>query len=483
MATTVDHQLGFGMLGRLGTLWSRHADADTRGKARAVAEVASGGMRVRNLDEIAGWAANSGDALMHDTHIRFADGDFAILGYNLRDYVHDGTFSSGGQTGWSLHRPDMSVWDVSAEPVPSQLADAIDWLQSSQAEIGTLTVAATLWYLIPVPDGITPLLIRGKAGQTLVSGIDFFAFRGYIAMRKTPAETLPSGLVHVPLASKTLAESGSYWLSAAPDRRCSRYLNAYARQSQSLVTFRRAAAEYCGLYVLQNPDFVLGTKTSAGGATIYALANAGAVIIDYPHSPLRVGAFYPAGHVVAGHFEFWNAEYSSRSFADVVSDTSTPISMDGVLPVKGLSWEPWQPLPISFETNPGGDPRVMLEFEGDPADLQRLHGLQRMRETQTGASLLDAMDLVGNETGIDFAQTLLNFYGNALVLVIFHGGSESMQKKLAEFISANKPANCVVISQFNQNFSFDYVDLPPSVLLDANMLPVLDALGGFILTR
>lgn len=482
MSTRADQQLSFGMLGRLGTLWSRHADDDTRKKASAIIDVAAGGSRIQRINEPAGWATNAGGILVHDTSIRFVDGEFAVVGYNLRDYVHEGYYVQGVETRWSVRRPDMTAWDVSATPLPADMARMVDDFIARQADLDALSSAASVWYLVPCEDDLSPLVIQAANNSLLTAGADFFVFPGYLALRQTPSELLPPGLVHVPLAYKRLPESNSYVLSAPPERRCSRFTNQYEKQSQSLVTFRRAAAEYCGLYVLQDADFVLSVNATPS-STIYTLARAGVVEIDYQHAPLSAGTFYPAGHVIAGHFEFWHAAHSSRSFADVVADTGTPVVLDGVLPVKGLTWESWAELPVTFEANDAGDQHVQFWFEGDATALDTLHRLQRLHELQTDSYFYDAYGMSGTETGIDFADVLSSFYGEALVLVIFHGADDAMQKRLLEFITTKRPASCVVLTQFRSDYTFDYQVTSRGVLVDVNLMPVLDELGGFIYAR
>lgn len=474
-----DYQLKFGMLGRLGSLWSRHADADTKQKARAVVDASAGAPHLLRTDVPAAWVTDQGRVLVHDAFMPFVDGEFAVIGRRFDDYEHSGSDSYG----WVVKRP-AEPWATTDTALPTRLATITMDFQQQAAVSEMLRQYAGDWYLIPVPSDISPVVIERRDSQdVLISGIDFFAFDGYIATRLPPSEALPSGTVRIPLAYRKLPVSNSYVLASPVNRRSSRFLNEYFKKSQALSTFRKAAAEYCGLFVFQTPDFVLSATQTALGKT-YMLAHAGPVTIEYPHVDLQPGTFYPDGFVVAGYFEFWSAATSTRTLAQVLDNTGTAVVLDGVLPVKGLSWSPWSELTVDAPDSTGGVPHLQLNFEGEDAALAQLHRLQKAHELQTGNFLSTALGLVsGFPTSIDFTSVLSNYYGDALIVVLFYGGTDLMNRRLQEFLKEHKPASCVVLSQIRGVFYVGGSDQPFGILRDVAGNPVLDEFGGYILAE
>lgn len=421
-------------------MWSRQADRLTRARARAVASVTGNAGILRRLDVAASAVTDSSAEIVDDASFMFVDGNFAVIGHSLTDYDH----VSVGSRDVAVRRT-FGALHITPRPTPIAMLDS-DFMAAIDGSENHLP-AGEDWYLVPVPLGITPIVIQGKEpNRLLVSGIDFTAHPGYIAMRYSPAEVLPTGLVRIVTGTLDVPRVDSYVISAPTDRRGGFWLSEYARKTQSLSAFKKAAAEYCGMFVFDAPDFVLGSHPVPGGV-VYVMASRGTVRIDYPHTALRVGGSVEKGHIVARRFEFLNASNYSRSIMSSVLDTGASISLDGVLAVKGLSFSPGVPVLADYvNTSPEGKPHVRLHLSGALQTLQEFWGAQQRHERATGNYLFDDIFTEGEVTKEVFLEGLLvDYYGGQIVLVVVEAPTAEMGSRLATFVATHHPANVVVL--------------------------------------
>ncbi len=434
-----DYQLRHGMLGKVGSVWSRQVDEATRQQARAVTEVAGCAGILRGLDTLAHYATGAGRTLVDDLHFRFVDGNFAVLGRNMSDYTHVGD-------GGAAH---PAVPAMVAVPTPTSIAKLEPEFLSAIVGAEDVLPAGSDWYLIPTPIGVTPVVIESKSGDMLVSGVDFTAHTGYIATRLSPTTVFPAGLVRIVAAYVDLPQPNSFVLSAPVGRRCSKYLMEYARKTQSLRAFRRAAAEYCGMYVFPEHDIVLGMRVIPG-ATVYTTAAAGALRIDYPHMPLPVGHVVSAGTVVGPRLELLTESASSPvSVFSRALDAGAVVSLDGMLPVKGLLAPNSSSVLLDYvEIDPiSGRPHARLHVEGPQPALDALWSKQKRHELATGEFLYDQFfPDGGSQRLLNFGDIVASYYGTQLTLLLYADLRSDMEALLLRFVSEHKPAGCVMLT-------------------------------------
>ena len=435
------------MLGKVGTVWSRQVDASTREKATAITEVSGCADILRHTDTLAQYAVKGGRILVDDLSFRFVDGNFAVIGKIQSDYVHVTTTSVDGSS-LSLALSDDNA-DVSSTPVPTDVARLSDEFVSAIVGAESHLPAGSDWYLVPMPTCVTPIVIEGLNGTMLVSGVDFSAHAGYIATRLSPAKVFPPGVVRIVAAYLDLPQPNSFLLSAPVGRRCSKFLMEYARKTQSLRAFKRAAAEYCGMFVFPEPDLILG-KHAVPGATVYVTAAMGALRIDYTHIPLVVGVAVDAGHVVAPRFEVWSTNANaSMSIFDRALASEALVSLDGVLPVKGLFAPPDNKVLIDYvEVDPvSNKPHARLHLAGDTVTLQKLWDIQRNHELATGNFLYDQF-FDGGQTAklLPLGEIMEDYYGSQLVMVVTSGMDTPVIDLLHRFVAEHKPAGCVMLT-------------------------------------
>lgn len=436
-----DYQLRHGMFGKTGTVWSRQVDPTTRSRARAITEIAGSASILRRLDVTAAVAAGIRRVVVDDISFRFLDGDFAVIGRNQNSYTHvtvEGeplALVGDEETSATPFAANLSALDAR---FLDNIAGAEDHLSADED-----------WYLIPMPHEISPVVIEGVGGLTLVAGVDFSTHRGYIATRHAPAEVFPSGLVRIVTAMLDLPAPHSYVLSAPVDRRSSKYLMQYAKQAQSLRAFRLAAAEYCGMHVFEEPDVIL-SAVDVPGATVYITASLGALRIDYPHTALQPGAVVGAGFAVSPRFEIWATNATSAAtLLSKATDIEAVVSLDGVLPIKGLYAPTDARVLIDYvDVDPvSGKPHARMHLAGATEVLEQFWELQRQHELATGYFLFDQFMEVGQTTKlIPFGTLMEDYYGPQLSMVVYSGMATEMRDALLRFVSEHKPVGCVILT-------------------------------------
>ena len=435
---TADYQLRHGMFGRTGSVWSRQSDQLTRDRARNITEVAGGSSLIRSVDTLAHGANVGGRVLVDDVSFRFEDGNFAVTGRNPRDFAH---VNHEGQI--IAFKSNSPVLLADATPTPIATVDLGGVIDSA----GELVIDE--WYLIPIPEHMTPTIIESRGGDMLVAGVDFSAHRGFIATRTSPADIFSPGLVRVVAAYVTLPQPRSYTLGAPVGRRCSKFLTAYATQSQSLVAFRRAAAEYCGMFVFPEVDVVLG-KFSTARAEIYITASGGALSIDYAHTPLPVGIPLPAGFIVASKFEILSESPTAPvGVLELVLNSGATVSLDGASPVKGLRLPQQAKVLIDYVEVDSitGKPHARIHLDGAPDALAALWERQRIHELATGEFLYTQFFNGGERSKmLPVSDLLADYYGPQLSIFAYSDLTPTMEGLLLQFVRDHKPTGCVVLT-------------------------------------
>ena len=464
-----DYQLKHQLYGQQGSLWEKQVDATTRRRIRRIVKEAGNAPTLTATDRIAASAINACSVLVEDVFFRFSSGNFAVIGQLQREYLFRASEAANGKRLHVAYRSTSPT--VSVDATPTQLARiSTDFLRSvSSANLSE----DRDWYLVPVPRGMLPMVIEGREPDTyLVNGVDFTAHDGYIAMTDDPEIVLPVGLVRVSSAEVRVASPSSS--AVAADKAGGRYLAEYAHKTQSLSAFKRAAAEYVGLYVTQTADVVLGVHSLPGGVTVYNLAAGGAVEITYPHTVLLKHQQLPPGFIISGRFDVVASRYNEAVNLKQITAASWggDLMLDGILPVNGLTWDGRSRIPIDYiSTGLGGKPHLRLHFGGPQQRLTRYWEFQRLHELKTGVYLFDALGDPDTPSTIDFWPLLETFYGTQLCLILMDHHSPRINTRMWRFVTEHRPQSCVALVGLDMD-----ADLSLLTLNSAGV-PLLDEIG------
>ncbi len=470
-----DYQLRHQLFGQQGSMWEHQASPEARTQIRGIVKEGGSAATLTELDQIAAGAINSDRVLVEDVYFRFVDGNFAVVGRHQREYSHTEATLDDGSLLHVAYRPNTAT--TSTDPLPTRLARiSEDFLAAVLRDQGTLATGND-WYLIPVPGNITPLVISGRDPDVyLVNGIDFVARDGYIAMPDDPARTLPIGLVRVYSAYKRVPSPNAYVLAAPRVRRGSKYLMEYAYKSQALVIFKRAAAEYAGLFVFPRADVVLRAVELGTDHWVYSMASAGTVEIRYPHTPLTRDQEVSPGDIISGDFEMIVSDYNGSGDPKQTAGAAWggSFSLNGILPVNGLTWDGGAVTLTSTLSDPvTGKPHLRPQFDGDIDELLRFWEFQRLHEAKTGVFLYDYLGEPALPAVVDFWALLETFYKTQLILVLFGDHGPAINVRLQSFVYEHRPKACNVLVGA-------MMDLPYEVEVDAYGIPLLDERGAYV---
>lgn len=457
-------------------MWEQQVDAETRTRIRRIVKEAGNVPTLTELDQISAAATDSGQVIVEDQFFRFMDGNFAIIGQNFSEYAHHYGILDDGTRIHVAYRTGIA--SSSPDPLPTRLARISSYFIRAINQNPALMDPSQDWYLVPIPTDLVPLVIEGKgAGDFLVSGIDFVTHPGFIAMRESPADMLPTGLVRINSAYKKVQSPDAYVLSAHSDKQPGRWVSDYTYKSQSLESFRRAAAEFAGLYVFQKSDVVMQVQEITADFTIYNMAIAGPVEIEYPHVKLQPAQKVDPGYVISNKFEVVATPYGSTANIKkaVAEGWNDPISLNGILPVNGLTWDGHSQVVIdTVATDPAsGTPHVRLQFDGPVGVQERFWEFSRLHEQQTQVFLYDELGSPSLPATVDLWDLLETFYGSQLILAISEDHGPKINTRLQRFLFEHHPKSC------NLLFSID-LNAPYNLVYDDQGVPLLDEHGLYL---
>lgn len=478
MKPKIDYQLKHQIYGRNGSLWERQANDATRRVVRSIVKQAGNASTLTLLDQTAASSINADEVLREDTYFNFIDGNFATVGRYQTDYAHTETTLSDGSKVYTAYRPLFARSSQNARA--NVLANiSRDFVDSIVRDNGQLSDDRD-WYLIPVPKSMVPIIIAGRNGAFLTSGIDFLARDGYIATPSNPAEILPAGVVRVLSSYKKVKAPNSYVLDSPTDRRGTKWLSDYTYRTQSTEAFKRAAAEYAGMYVFQTPDYIIDAQNPTNNTWVYVCAEAGTVVIRYPHNVLRSNQSVQPGKIISRRFEIVVSEYngSSAPLKESAASWPLPFKLDGIFPVQGVTWDGRSMVTAdSVETNPAtGDPIIRLHFDEESSGAQyKLWAWQKQHELQTGVSLYLGLGSPSLPAEIDFWDVLHTFYGTQLLLITcdFHG--PVITERLRRFIYNERPSSTSFVIGINMTPDEELVST------DDEGFPLVDDNGDYVI--
>jgi hypothetical protein len=425
--------------------------------------------RLQHIDTVGAYTLNAQRSIKEGIIIDFKDGHFVTTGTDMQAYVS----SELDEPQYSIIQAPTYVRSNSAtgttgtNPRPHRLSSL------SVSEVAALTsdvpqlLRPGVWFLIPKPSEINPITLATiKPGIELVYGIDFFTSKHFIITQLPPAEYFTAGSIVVSIGEVLFESFDAYPSDSPRTKKTRKWTNAYSKRAQSLELFRRAAAEFCGLYVLQDNDVLLNSIQLSDGSVVYAFANAGVVVIDYAHEPLTAGSAYPIGHVICDKFEIRTAESHGESF---ITSTGALIDLSGIFGVPVQMPEDGQ-VPCSFYfADSLNRPHLRLHLNASIEHLSIIWAMQMTHERMHGTSLagelgggLEHIDTFPNDgtnkPEIDYAALLTGFYGNRLAMLVIDNVPESAKFELSRFIRENSPTGSIVLIA---DFDADPIVLPP----------------------
>ena len=423
-------------------------DQTTKDRIRSIVGVAASSGELQRLDAVAASAADVKSVIVSDTSFYFTDGEFAYVG---RDFEAYSRFSANGVT--FVRR------DITAEPASLLKPHALATAAAQFEVVGAGQFDGSYdCYLLPIPRELSPIIIASRIPDVyLVAGIDFTCHDGYIALRDNPAEVLAPGIVRVVTAELHLDRPNSYVVASPEMRRGNRRIADYFRKSQSIRSFRLAAAQYCGLYVFDYDDRVLYAY-SDGVIMTYIMANAGVIRLAYTHRRLNIGQVVPAGFVVGLRFDFLEFREHGYGMLQAAKNSGAKVSLDFVSSVAGISWIPESTITVNYVDTTAGKPHARLLLNGTEQALQEFWAAQKRHELATGLYLADELGIASTTpTAVVEMDTLLeNFYGERLTLAVCDQLPTEMQKRLKEFLHEHRPTGCALL----------YAMVPGNLLLD-----------------
>lgn len=447
-----DFQLRHATISRHGSFWGTQTDADTKGKLRELSRTSAIPSRLQHIDVGGAYALGSQKMIKEDVILEFKDGHFAVTGPDMQSYVAVETVPDTGV--YEMLRDNAAQGVTGYVPRSQKLSTLTDAdVVMMTADVPELKTPGS-WFLIPKPTHVNPIILSTKkANVALVYGVDFFTSKYFIITQHSPAEYFETGTIVASLAEVYMEAFDSYPSDSPRVKKGRKWVNTFAKRAQSMEIFRRAAAEFCGLYVVANDDVVLNALKLPGNNFVYAFANAGVVIVDYEHVPITPGTFCRAGYVICDQFELRSQATHGSGF---LTSTELPVDLTGIfgmpihLPATGL-------VECSYDsTGLTNIPHLKLHYSGDLKYLNMMWAMQEAQERLTGRSLaaelgggMDAVSTFPSGAAfppiVDAAELLSGFYGNRLFLLVTSGIPAQLEFELARFLSEHTPSGAFVV--------------------------------------
>jgi hypothetical protein len=410
-----DYQLRYAVMGMLGSFWSRSVTDATKDQARAVVSLAANAAGLQRSETPMRKLVSSRRAVVENVTVTYLEGEFAYTGPNPHNFWRSSYVVEG-----------VSYPVVRLEP------------EGYQGEPR---------YAVPIPAGLSPVVIATRqADRSLVCGIDFESSPGYITLRESPGDLFFAGSFTVLSGYQDLPLPYNYPLHLNGSPRGHAFVAAYYRGAGSVASFERAAAQAAGLLVLEQDDKLLHTRQLTATIVRYVFAVGGAEDVDYPHAPLVTGREYPRGYIVSAGFRITSP--GGAGWLRRASGAGT-VSMDGVLPVKGLSL-PDARIHVDYSAvDASGRPHARLYFAGEYSARVALWEAQKQHELLTGVFLADMLGINSSVPTalVDFHTILENYYGGRLLLLRpgLDAAPAAYRQRLDEFVAREKPLGSVML--------------------------------------
>lgn len=470
-------------MGMLGSFWSRSVAEKTKNEVRAIATLAANAPALRRLVLPMQTLTNASVATVENVRVPFLDGDFLVVGPDLTNLWRT-----------SLQLPDGTPLRIlrrnldSSTPISQVLLGANGrplgrhngfLLGVLAAEDEGFTGSETL-YVLPLPDGLTPVVIATKTpDRVLVQGIDFETGPNHIILRESPSSLFFAGGFTVLIGLCKVRAPYDFLRQVNGHTYGSTFIAAYYKGSGSAASFERAAAQACGLLVTEVDDTLLAVQRLSPTAVRYVFLRAGVYDVGYPHEQLSPGTNYARGHIVSNGFRLvsggapgWLRRASGERALRVDAATAVPGSY--LMPQLVTAYY----VEVGSDAAAGGArlaiPHARVQLRASEQALLGLWSRQQNHEKHHGVFLADVIGLSPSapKVAFDMHQVLENFYQARLLLLLpeFEAFPPSFALRLQEFVRRETPMGaCVLVA-----------DDPPPDLEQAGAYQPQEALEGSI---
>ncbi len=439
-----DYHLRHTVMGMIGTFWSRSVTDQTKREARALVSLAANASGLQQLETPMRKLISARRVAVENVPVCFVDGEFVYIGPDTMDAWRSEALVDG-ETFRVVRFDPASTAPVRALLLTTngRLLVAGGLALTSQPDSAGYRDAEAL-FVVPVPAGLTPVTIAGR-DTILINGIDFESGPGYIVMRDSPADTFAIGGFTVLQGFLDLPTPYNFTMQLNGAPYGHQFVAVYYRGASSAGSFERAAAQAAGLLVLEQDDTLIHKCPLSPDVTRYVFAAAGPIDVAYPHHALDELVEYPRGYIVSNGFKVATATGGGwlRNAA-----AGATLSLDGVLPVKGLALHDGKVYADFLEIT-GGKPHVRLHFAGNASARIALWAAQKAHELLTGVYLSDSLGITPTSPSrmLDFHTLLENFYGARLLLLLpgMEGAPVGFLDRLLEFATRESPLNSVLL--------------------------------------
>lgn len=454
----VDQHLQHSVMGLLGSFWSRAVTESTKSQARAIATLAANAADLRRLDVPFQKMSSESYVTVDRVRVPFLDGDFVYVGTDLTASWRS-TLGLEDGTTLQIVRRDLSypvpksqlLIGSNGRPLGMDLGHLLAVTAGQEGETGIDSL-----YIIPIPAHLTPIVIATRfPDHVLVQGIDFETGPGYIIMRESPGEVFNAGGFTVLTGYQDLRLPYDFTMQVNGPAFGHQFIASYYKGSNSRASFERAAAQACGMLVLEEDDTLVQAFRLSDDTTRYVFLKRGVTDVSYPHEALEPGRDYVKGHIVSNGFRIVSgstAGWLRRAVGDrTVSLTGVTSIPDTYLPAEMLT---------AYHSESGASPHARVVIRGTEASLLAYWWRQKQHELSTGLYLSDTIGMTAEQprVAIDMHALIETFYGRRLLLVLpeLGGAHPSYLYRLKEFVMREKPVGAAVL------FAEEPVDLPPT---------------------
>lgn len=424
------------LIGNIGSFYGEHLQASDVARLRRLTRDSAHCARLDTVDRLAAETIGFGSYVRENFTIAFERSNVVGIAFDRFGKVGDARARIG----------DMAEFDA--------------WLH----EVALERPDGDVWVAIPLPGGIVPVLIFA-GGINLTLGVDFIVTSSYLAFRASRFVDFSQNFILVRTAFCSAGAANQFVLDIQDDCRGTKFVTAIRYVSQTTGALSRAAAQYCGLFVFEEDDYVV-SRFSDESRVVYTCLRSGQVEITYPHAELSAGQHITKGTTVCHRFSIETAT-SAQHIKDFFAAFPS-VSLDYVLPFKGILWDPREATDVDFtETDAEGDPHPRIVLGGSSAALSAWWATQKEVDARSTPKLCELIGLTLETptVHIDFAVMLWEMYGNRLLLV---GNSHSgVDARLSNFLAEYRITGAVVLRNSSQ---FAETDPDWPILFDGQMI-------------
>jgi hypothetical protein len=300
-----------------------------------------------------------------------------------------------------------------------------------------------LYYVDIRNEGVVPISVLG-VGVKYFLGLDYDFADGYLIFRRSPIDLFPDHYMIMEATVAALEYPLGYVSGTGPFSGYGYWVSRFLRSSQSVVVLERALNEIAGRVVLDSRVTINKVIPGKGGYSYYT--DAGVIHARYKHSPLVVGATYPAGYIISPVVKCFSRHTAGdRWFAVATSQTDVefPVSLlfPGVVIPKGR---------VTCELDSFGF--VNIALPGPTETVEEWNSFRELNEFPTTSISAALSSHFSMEVGVPMEIDLLTFlmeqvWGNHGVVIAIKEDDllPETLASLREFIDSHKLVNSVTL--------------------------------------